>query len=254
MNVARAKYDGVVSILRYNWHYYAASLCILIGIGILVGVRQWSRTVELVLIGAACITAFWSFSSLLASYYIYDHIGVTRWNWIPPLMSPAPRRWLNIHAGLDDSTQKLAVLFPNAEHMVLDIYDPREMPEPSIARARRSHQPEKPIGNARLDDLPIPNQQCDAVFLLFAAHEIRQRKRREDFFLEVSRVLADSGELLLVEHMRDWKNFIAFGPGFLHFFSRREWLQAVQQAGLRITREDQLTPMVRYFFMKKLSP
>ena len=33
MTVTRGKYAGVLSILQYNWHFYAASLCALVGIG-----------------------------------------------------------------------------------------------------------------------------------------------------------------------------------------------------------------------------
>jgi hypothetical protein len=91
------------------------------------------------------------------------------------------------------------------------------------------------------------------LFLLFAAHEIRQPARRTVFFLESARVLANSGQLLLVEHMRDWKNFLAFGPGFLHFHSRDEWLRLAHDAGLTVEREDRVTPFVRWFLMTKAS-
>jgi hypothetical protein len=33
VTVTRGKYSGVLSILQYNWHFYAASLCVLFGIG-----------------------------------------------------------------------------------------------------------------------------------------------------------------------------------------------------------------------------
>ncbi len=251
MTVARSKYAGVAGILQYNAHYYVASLCILIGAGTLLGLRHLPRAVESILIGAAGVTAFWSVSSLIASYYVYDYAGVTRWNWIPAAISCPRQRWLNIHAGLDESTQKLSELFPNTQCTVIDIYDPLEMTEPSIARARRAHRQAPRITNARLDALPVPDKDCDAIFLLFTAHEIRRHNRRVTFFRELSRVLADSGELLLVEHLRDWNNFVAFGPGFLHFFSRHEWIRVANEAGLTLVREQRLTPLVRYFLMKK---
>jgi len=58
--------------------------------------------------------------------------------------------------------------------MVVDIYDPQEMTEPSIARARLRPSPE-PAVSGKLDALLLPNRDRDPLFLLFAAHEIRQR-------------------------------------------------------------------------------
>jgi ubiquinone/menaquinone biosynthesis C-methylase UbiE len=103
----------------------------------------------------------------------------------------------------------------------------------------------------KLDALPLLDNDRDTLFLLFAAHEIRRPERRAKFFAEAARVLANSGQLLLVEHLRDWKNFFVFGPGFLHFYSRKEWLRVAQSAGLTIEREDRLTPLVRCFLMRK---
>jgi len=121
VTVTRSKYAGVLSILRYNWHFYAASLCALAGIGALLWFRLLPRAGEAVLIGAATLTAFWSLSSLLVSYYIYDYRGVTRWNWIPRILSFPPQQWLNIHAGLDESTLILTQFFPNTRYLVVDI-------------------------------------------------------------------------------------------------------------------------------------
>jgi ubiquinone/menaquinone biosynthesis C-methylase UbiE len=206
---------------------------------------------EAVVIGTVILTTFWSLSSLLVSYYVYDYRGVTRWNWIPQILSFPPQQWLNIHAGLDESTLILTRFFPNTRYMVVDIYDPQEMTEPSIARARRLHPSPAPAVASKLDGLPLPDRDRDTLFLLFAAHEIRKSARRTEFFLESARVLANSGQLLLVEHIRDWNNFVAFGPGCLHFHSRNEWLRLARDAGLTVVREDHVTPFVRCFLMIK---
>jgi SAM-dependent methyltransferase len=197
---------------------------------------------------------FWFLSSLLVSYYVYDYKEITRWNWAPPILAFPPRQWLNIHAGLDQSTPILTQFFPNARYTAVDIYDPREMTEPSIARARQLHSSREPALAGKLDALPVPDRDCDTVFLLFAAHEVRQSARRQTLLVESARVLAHPGQLLLVEHMRDWRNFLAFGPGFLHFFSRREWLQLARGAGLTVAREDRITPFVHWFLLVKAEP
>jgi SAM-dependent methyltransferase len=245
------KYAGVLSILRYNWHFYAVSLCVLASIALLLRFVLLPSALQALLVAAAIPTAIWSLSSLLVSWYVYDLRGVTRWDWLPEALSFGPRRWLNIHAGLDESTPTLRRHFPGAQGIVVDIYDPSEMTEPSIARARLLHPPTEPPVAARIETLPFPDQVCDTLFLLFAAHEIRLPYRRTQFFLECARVLAGSGQLMLVEHLRDWRNFAAFGPGFLHFHGRGEWLRLAHAAGLSIVRETPLTPFVRCFLMTK---
>lgn len=248
----RGKLSGVLDILRYNLHFYAASFVMLLTIAALLWLRLLPPMVDAALIVAFAFAAFWTLSSLLASYYIYDYAAVTRWNWLPSALPSPPRRWVNIHAGLDESTATLTGFFPDSNSVILDIYDPREMTEPSIARARLAH-PSLAIA-ATLDALPLPGRDRDTVFLLFAAHEIRSPARRTQFFREAARVIAPAGQILLVEHLRDWKNFVAFGPGFLHFFPRTEWLRLAREAGLTLQHEAPLTPFVRYFLFAKPTP
>ncbi len=99
MTVTRGKYDGVLGILQYNWHFYAASLCALVGMGALLWFRLLPGAGEAVLIGAVALTVFWFLSSLLVSYYVYDYRGVTSWNWIPRMLSFPPQQWLNSMQG-----------------------------------------------------------------------------------------------------------------------------------------------------------
>lgn len=238
---------GVFDIVRYNRGYYWVSLSFIAATALGIG----TRALPAPLCGAVAVvlapTVFWTAASLFVSWFVYDHAAITRWHWLPGILRFPPCRWIQIHAGLDEASAILGRMFPDARSAVLDIYDPAEMCAPSIARARRLHPPLCPPSTALLDALPAPAGACDTVFVLFAAHEIRNRDRRVTFFRELARVLSPNGQILVAEHLRDWKNFLAFGPGFLHFYSRTEWLRVAHDASLVLEAEAGLTPFARCF-------
>lgn len=242
---------GVVKIVRFNVRFYVLSGIGLTGVVVLLASRKLPPLLALMLLCGAALGAFWTLNSLLVSWYVYDHAGVTRWQWLPGQISVPPQRWVNIHAGLDESTTALRLLFPGTEGCVLDIYDPREMTEPSIARARQLHPSVEPYRQGKYNALPLPESSCDAVFLLFAAHEVRSAEHRAHLLQEAARLLREEGCVVLVEHLRDWMNLLAFGPGFLHFHSRRSWLGAIRDGGLTVEQTSPVTPFVECFVLRK---
>lgn len=250
-SITAKNFEGVSNIVRFNWGYYATS-ALALGAAILIfsiqAVPWWLRAAALC--GGICLV-FWTCSSLLVSWYVYDVAGVMRWEWIRDRLKLAPSRWANIHAGLDQSTASLRRLFPGSQGVVIDIYDPKTMTEPSIARARQSHPSTEPFQHGFASSLPLPDTDRDAVFLLFAAHEVRVFEDRTQLLREASRVLKQQGRVVLVEHLRDLPNFLAFGPGFLHFHSGHSWRSSIQKAGLQIEQRSRLTPFVRCFVLRK---
>jgi SAM-dependent methyltransferase len=251
-NGVSGRFEGVAKIVRFNVRFYILSVIGLTGVATLLASRNLPPWLELMLLCGAAVGAFWTLSSLVVSWYVYDHIGVTRWQWLPGLIPVVPQRWANVHAGLDEATAALRLLFPGTEGSAVDIYDPEEMSEPSIARARRLHPSGEPFRQGRYDALPLPARSCVVVFLLFAAHEVRAVEHRAELLRETARVLGDDGYVVLVEHLRDWKNFLAFGPGFLHFHSRRNWLGVMRDAGLMVEQESPVTPFVEFFLLRTI--
>jgi len=242
---------GVLRIVQYNWHYYVVSLLFVAFLAVVLTLNLIPANLRIVVLLAGTIAGFWFLSSLLASYYVYDHAGVTRGAWIQSALARAPRRWLNVHAGLEEFTDALTKLFPESDGVGVDIYDPVAMTEPSIARARQLSPPRQSAVSADPDVLPFPGGSHDTLFLLLAAHEIRNPSSRVALCREAARVLGDPGQLLLAEHLRDWRNFLAFGPGCLHFHSRREWMRVAREAGMLVEREGSVTPFVRWFLLRK---
>jgi len=111
----------------------------------------------------------------------------------------------------------------------------------------------EPFVVGTFDHLPLPAGDRDEVFLLFAAHEVRAQERRSQLLRETNRVLKEGGQVILVEHLRDWPNFLAFGPEFFHFHSKRTWRKNIQEAEFQMERESTITPFVHCFFLRKVA-
>lgn len=245
----RSPYQGVLEIFHYNRPFYIRTLA---GVIAAIILAMWLPfALRAMLLAAAGIALFWACSSLAVSHYVYDRSGFYGLHWLRGYLSRPPARWINIHSGVDESSAVIASMFPGSEGTIVDIYDPREMTEPSIAQARRLA--EAPSTAADWRALPAPDLEFDTAFLIFAAHELRHHQARVQLFREVARVLCTGGELILVEHSRDWANFAAFGPGFLHFFSERTWRDAANAAGLSVRMHRTVTPFVQVYVFGRQS-
>jgi SAM-dependent methyltransferase len=199
------------------------------------------------------VAVFWTLSSLLVTYYVYDVSRLYRWQWLAAALECRPRRWAAFHAGLDEASEAIRVLYPSADGEVFDVFDSQKMSEASIERARATSPGVATTRKANPDALPIADSQIDVAFLIFTAHEIRDAAARVRFFTEIRRSLVPSGSIVLVEHLRDAWNFIAYGPAFAHFFSRAEWARVASEAGFSLHAEIVVSPFIRCFILKAIA-
>jgi SAM-dependent methyltransferase len=247
---SRSQYHGLLQILAYNRPMFVKTGLACAAAALAVALLPLPRPLARLTAAGIAAALFWSASSLLVSHWIYDRSPLGRWDWLPGLFPAPPRRWASLHAGLDETFGALTGIVPAAERITLDIYDPAEMTEPSIVRARQLSL-DRGATPADFRALPLADGSEDAVFLIFAAHELRRPESRQRFFGEVARTLAPGGRVVLVEHLRDLPNFLAFGPGFLHFLPRREWLRLAAAAGLAVVADRRITPFVAVLVLAK---
>ncbi|MGH8095381.1 MAG: class I SAM-dependent methyltransferase [Chthoniobacterales bacterium] len=252
MKTARGKYQGVLQIIRFNWPMYVAAVAVLAAGSAVASAAPLPVPGRATIFTVLSLAAFWLVLSLLVSHYVYDRSALYAGHWLLPALGNSPARYATLHVGLDEFSEILKEKFPWADGSVIDFFDATEMTEASIQRARREHARDLPTA-IRADSraLRFRDNEFDAVFLIFAAHELRRPASRQELLRELRRTLKPGGKIVLVEHLRDLANFLAFGPGFLHFHSRTEWLRNIAAANLSVVHEFRFTPFVRVLFLGK---
>jgi SAM-dependent methyltransferase len=247
------RFQGLVQIVRFNWTFYAIAGAASSAAIVLATRPQLAPSIRDALLIGVGIAMYFVLASLIASFWIYDCSRLGKWRWIADELPDPPRRWLNLHCGLDESTPALRQIFPDSAGRVFDIFDAAEMTEPSITRARALACPAIAPERVRYDQLPVETASIDAAFLLLSAHELRHHPARVKFFRELRRALRPGGRIVLAEHLRDAANFLAFGPGFHHFHTAAAWRLAAREAGLAIDRELRITPFIAVFNLRRPS-
>ncbi len=248
----RSPVGGLLQIVQFNWPQYAVGFAT-VGAAVLVLILlPLPLMVRWAILAGIAAAAWWLLASLAASYWIYDLSGLTAWTWLRSHLPSESAGFsvINVHSGFDDTTGRLRDVFSDADVQAVDLYDPRRMTEPSIHRARRAYPPLPGTLAATPEEVPLEDGTADAVLLLLAAHELRQPAERAALFREVHRALKPGGSAVVVEHARNGWNFLAFGPGFLHFLPFAEWRRVARAAGLRTVQEGRVTPFVRYLVLE----
>ena len=241
----RKPFQGVGNILRFNRHFYLPAAFGTIALGaacnLLPGAAGQTAGVLLALV--AMPTAL----SLAAAAWIYDLSGLYWFDWLHAFDLPPCGHFVNIHAGFDESSAALQARFPDARLTVFDFFDPAQHTERSILQARRAYPAYPGTVAVKTNAILLPDQSTAVVFLLFAAHEIRNDNERAAFFRELARILQPGGKIIMAEHLRDIPNFTIWNLGAFHFLSRATWLRTFDEAGLSITGRRKHTPFIHLF-------
>jgi SAM-dependent methyltransferase len=245
MDKMRKPYQGIVNIIRFNWHFYAAAFAIILLLLLAANYLQTPFGFFVYIAGALiCVTII---LSLAISFYVYDLSGLYQLRWIP--RGDNDTLVVNISAGFDETSTLIKGKFINAKLVALDFYDPVKHTEMSIKRARKAYPPFPETRRINTIDLQLKENSVDKIFVIFSAHEIRDSNERTAFFKELKRILKPKGEIYVTEHLRDIANFLAYNIGFFHFYSKKAWLATFRSAGLKMKQEIKFTPFISTFIL-----
>ncbi|MGA9213481.1 class I SAM-dependent methyltransferase [Kaistella sp.] len=247
METVRKPFQGVRNIVRFNWHFYAFGFIVLVVLAYYYfSVEEHLRFLLLVF---AVLFFLPVLISLLVSYYVYDASGFYSLKWLQIPNTSEKFKILNINAGFDETSFLLQQKFRNSEIKMLDFYDEKKHTEISIKRARTIYPNSLETISVTTDSLPFEDHSIDYIFLIFAAHEIRNDAERIVFFKELNRVLKQNGKVIITEHLRDFPNFLAFNIGFFHFLPMKIWRETFENSQFKISKKIKINPFVTTFYL-----
>ncbi|MBE8713831.1 class I SAM-dependent methyltransferase [Sphingobacterium hungaricum] len=246
MEVRRKNFQGVWNIIRFNWHFYVFAIA---AIALLwMSSTYFPPVLQTAVVVALFFGILTIISSLLVSYYVYDYSDLYELEF---LENCRQQTILNVHAGLDETSELIRHQYPQAHLDVCDFYDPKKHTEISIKRARNAYPVAAGTIPIATSKLPFDDRRFDKSLNILAAHEIRNMQERIQFFMELGRVTKDDGIIYVTEHLRDLPNFLAYTLGFFHFHSRKTWLETFSRANLILVREIKTTPFITTFILQK---
>ncbi len=246
MGIKRRNFQGVLNILSFNRHFYVFGLIALAFIIISFLIFNWSTLFLWIVILSFL---YGLIMPLIVSAYVYDFSGYYNFDWLKNynFTDTEGKQILNINAGFDETSFIIKNNFPKSDLQVFDFYNAKQHTEPAIIRARKVSlvypNTQQIVSNA----IPIKDNSVDLIFLLSAVHEIRTQDEKIEFLKECNRVCKPTANVIMIEHLRDFPNFVAFTIGFTHFFSKNTWKKAFQAAGFSTVTEQKFTPFMSIF-------
>lgn len=246
METTRRKFQGVLNILSFNRHFYILGIGILALITISHQLFEWPDLLYRLIMAAFL---YGLIMPLIVSAYVYDFSGYYNFQWLNKCSIDESKiqQILNINAGFDETSYIIKDKFPQADLKVFDFYDAKRHTEPAIVRARKVSIVYPDTQQIQSNSIPLDDQSADIIFLLSAVHEIRAHEEKILFLKECRRLCKTDGKIIMVEHLRDFPNFLAFSVGFTHFFSKDVWKNAFTNAGFTSCKEVKFTPFMSIF-------
>ncbi|NCT75825.1 MAG: methyltransferase [Chitinophagaceae bacterium] len=244
--INRPPWLGIKHIVWFNWHFYLYAILLIAAMAI--GYQYMHGITALLLLLLLTGTILTLIISLVVSWYVYDLSGLYSLSWLNGIL-PATGTIVNIHAGFDETSALLQARYPENQLQVVDFYDPKKHTEWSIARARNVYPPFPGTVNISTATQTLPVKDARVILLILAAHEIRNDAERAAFFRTLGSSLSPGGRIVVVEHLRNLPNFLAYSIGAFHFLSWTSWKKTFQDSGLQIKSRKKINPFIHLIIL-----
>ena len=109
----RKPFQGAFNIIRFNWHYYALSVALIL---LLLFIRNYLNESYQLFLNLITIVLFVSITlSLFISLYVYDLSNLYQLNWLDGTIGHGEYTIVNVNAGFDETSMLLQKKFGNAD-------------------------------------------------------------------------------------------------------------------------------------------
>ena len=246
MELERRKFQGVLNILSFNRHFYVFGLSALL---LIILIKVYFSISDFLFWTIVFAFIYGLIMPLIVSAYVYDFSDYYSLKWLNQFnfKDKKNQKIININAGFDETSFLIKEEFPKSNLAVLDFYNPKSHTEAAIVRARKVSLVYPNTSQISTNYIPHQDNSADLIFMLSAVHEIRSNDEKVLFLKECHRICKPGGKVIMVEHLRDTPNFLAFSVGFTHFFSKKVWKKSFEQAGFSSFKEYKFTPFMSIF-------
>nr|WP_290928363.1 methyltransferase [Haliscomenobacter sp.] len=184
----RKPFQGVLNIVRFNWHFYVFAFALVLGLFFVA--NYFAPPVRTVLIGVGILATASTLISLLASFYVYDLAGLYNFTWLD--QQNATNTVVNINAGFDETSTLLKAKFKAGGADCADFMTLRTLKFPS--KEQRKPILRFPGHNKLKPNLQLLDDSVDKIFVILSAHEIRDESERVTFFKALKRAIKPLGK------------------------------------------------------------
>lgn len=244
----RLRWEGTRNIIAFNWPFYLLVLVVVVVSAFAMfctgGMIYFASMIALF------VALYQLLASIFVSWWVYDASSFYKLSWLQKqLVNDGDLRLLNLSAGFDETTELIENKF-KVSVTAADFFNAQQHTEPSIKRARLKYPPSESLLEITTADVGFTNNHFDVIVATFCLHEIRTEEELNHFLIELKRVLKNEGKFVLTEHFRDGPNFAAFSFGFLHFFTKKYWINAFEKAGFVLLAQEKHTVFVNHLIFK----
>lgn len=190
--------------------------------------------------------------SLFASYQLYDQSNLYKpEKLLERIQFSKNDKGILLHASFDPISRKLENLIEPENLKIYNLYSNRHEDEKSIEISNKVFPPHPNQISVDPTQLEDESNSIDYIFAITSAHEILTQDKRVKFFREANRILKDDGTLILCEQMRNLINFVFFNIGAFHFVTLKDWEEAINESGMKITKKEKLTNWGTVMYIEK---